>query len=264
MSRPEPVRRRNTRQTLASRTALLLAACVLAAGALGAGLWHEARNPRFAVEIVAIDGLVHSTPAQVIAAAALAPAQNAWLINRGALTRRIEALPWVGRATLSFGWPNRLTIKVTEREAAARVAISPAGGEEEPVLRYALIDDGQRVLEITSDPRVQADLPVLVVTPAPSEDPMPGSELGSSEVALALDADRRLTALGLRVSQVAIAPSTGISATADRNLRVLFGEDEDLAKKAQLFQAIVAKISTPSRIAYVDVRSVRAPTVLYR
>jgi len=264
MSRPEQVRRRSTRQALAGRTALLLATCALAAAAIGVGLWHEARNPRFAVEIVAIDGLGHTTPAQVIAAAGLPPGQNAWLIDRGALTRRIEGLPWIGRTTLGLGWPNRLTIKVTERRPVARVAITPTGGEEEPVLRYALIDDTQRVLEITSDPQVQADLPVLVVTLAPSGDLSPGSGLDSSEVALALDADRRLTQLGLKVSQVAIAPSTGISATADRNLRVLFGEDEDLAKKAQLFQAIVAKISTPSRIAYVDVRSVRAPTVLYR
>jgi cell division septal protein FtsQ len=146
----------------------------------------------------------------------------------------------------------------------ARVALAPFSGAEEPVPRYAAIDDTQRVLVISENPEFLGQLPLLVVSPPPSGDVTPGNALARREVEDALDAYRRLSVLGLQVSQVAIAPSTGISATADRNLRVLFGEDEDLAKKAQLFRAIVAKISTPSRIAYVDVRSIHAPTVLYR
>jgi len=219
MSRPEQVRRRSTRQALAGRTALLLATCALAAAAIGVGLWHEARNPRFAVEIVAIDGLGHTTPAQVIAAAGLPPGQNAWLIDRGALTRRIEGLPWIGRTTLGLGWPNRLTIKVTERRPVARVAITPTGGEEEPVLRYALIDDTQRVLEITSDPQVQADLPVLVVTLAPSGDLSPGSGLDSSEVALALDAVPEAAVTYVHDWRSALAEVTGGGAQAALLLR---------------------------------------------
>lgn len=242
--------------------ALLLAACVLAGGAAGLGLWHEASNPRFSVQIVAIEGLGHTTSDDVVNAAALSPGQNAWLINRSAIAHRIETLPWVDQAALRVSWPNHLVIWISERRPVARVALS--ADIEDPAPRYAAIDESQRVLTVSEGQSDFSYLPVLVVTPPPSADTQPGRELDRREVGQALDAYRRLSALGLSVSEVAIAPSTGISATADRNLRVLFGEDEDLAEKAQLFHSIVAKISTPSRVAYIDVRSIHAPTVLYR
>jgi cell division septal protein FtsQ len=262
MSRPEQVRRRSQQRTVNASRAILLAACLLAAGATALGLWREASNPRFAVQIVAIEGLGHTTSDDVITAAALAPGQNAWLINRTAIAQRIEALPWVDQAALRVSWPNHLVIWVTERRPVARVALWAHTAAALP--RYGVIDESQRVLEVVEGQSAFSYLPVLVVTPPPAGDAEPGRELDRREVGQALDAYRRLSALGLSVSEVAIAPSTGISATADRNLRVLFGEDEDLAEKAQLFHSIVAKISTPSRVAYIDVRSVHAPTVLYR
>jgi cell division septal protein FtsQ len=264
MSRPEPVRRQTARNGAFARRALLAVGCALALAAICFGLAREVGNPRFWVELAPIRGLVHTSSDQVVAAAALPAQQNAWLLNRAALRRRIEALPWVGRVSLRVMWPNRLQIDVVERQPVARVAIAPLGGEEEPVPHFAVIDETQRVLAVSADPTDMASLPVLVLTPPPAGEAVPGSDLNSRDAAQALAAFKRLSALGLHVSEVAIAPSTGISATADRNLRVLFGEDEDLAKKAQLFQAIVAKISTTERIAYVDVRSIRAPTVLYR
>jgi cell division septal protein FtsQ len=243
---------------------VLTSALGLALGGIGFGLVREARNPRFAVEVIAVHGLVHTTSESVLQAAAFAPNQNAWLINRMATSRRIEALPWVGKAMLHVSWPNRLTIDIAERQALARVMLPTAGDSEDPSTRYAIIDDSERVLMVSGRSGEQAALPMILVTPPPSDNIAPGDQLSSADVAQALVAYQKLRTLGLQVSEVAIAPSTGISATADRNLHVLFGEDEDLAKKAALFQAIVAKISTPERIAYIDVRSVRAPTVLYR
>ena len=194
----------------------------------------------------------------------LAANQNAWLIDRRAMSTRIERLPWVLRARLSVHWPNKLNVTIKERKPVAFVVLGAANGEE-PLPSYALIDDMQRVLQLTD--RRSADvqgLALLIVTPPPAGDVQPGSSLSNRSVAQALQALTRLRALGVQVSEIAIAPSTGISALADRNMRVLFGEEADLAKKAALFQAIVAKISEPARIAYIDVRSVRTPTVLYR
>ena len=266
MSRPRQVTRDAGRRSAAGRRAVLFTSCALASAAIAVGLWQEAKNPRFAVDIVSISGLEHTPPGQVVAAADLGNGQNAWMINRGALARRLEALPWVASVSLHVTWPNRLAIDVTERRPVAQVALAPLSGNARPPAppSYAAIDASQRVLEVTHDRHAFGSLPILAVTPPPTGNIEAGAALDRAEVGAALDAYRRLSAFGLTVSEVAIAPSTGISATADRNMRVLFGEDEDLARKAQLFQAIVAKISTPSRIAYVDVRSVRAPTVLYR
>ncbi len=263
MSRPEPLRRKTSRHATAGRRILLLTTCVVAVAALSVSLWKEAANPRFTVQIVEVSGLSHTAESDVLAAAALPANQNAWLINRRALATRIQALPWVAHAAVRLRWPNRLSIEIVERQPAALVALGQPRGESGESSSYAMIDATQHVLELETQDQRQSDLPVLVVVPPPDE-VAPGTTLNRSEVGQALDAYRRLVSLGLRISEVAIAPSTGISATADRNLRVLFGEDEDLAKKAELFQAIVAKISTPSRVAYVDVRSIRAPTVLYR
>ena len=260
MSRPEQLRRRRKGQLVVGRRATVGAVALALVVGLGVLGWREASDPRFIAQIDGVRGCDHTAVADVVSAAGLAPGQNAWLIDRRALAKRVEALPWVARVAIHVAWPNRVSIQVTERRPAALVALG-VSAREQAGPRYALIDEGQRVLELES--RVPGALPVLVIVPPPAG-ATPGSDLSRPEASLALDAYRRLSALGLQISEVAIAPSTGISATADRNLRVLFGEDEDLAKKAALFQAIVAKISTPSRVAYVDVRSIRAPTVLYR
>jgi len=119
MSRPEQIRRHTGRQSAAGRQALLLALCALAAAAIAVGLWREAANPLFAVEVVAVLGLEHTPTAEVVAAAGLPPGQNAWLIDRRKIARRIEALPWVRSAALHVGWPNKLVISVSERRPVA-------------------------------------------------------------------------------------------------------------------------------------------------
>ncbi len=263
MSRPEPVRRHIVKQAATNQRVVFLAWLLVALGVIGYGLGSEVRDPRFAAIVGPVTGLVHESETEVVNAMALAPGQNAWLINRRGAERRIEALPWVGRASIHVTWPNEVAINVIERIPVATVELS--GDRMQPLLQaFAVIDETRRVLAVTTDQDERAVLPRIVVLPPPAGAVSAGETLADADVTQALKALRELRSLGLAISAVAIAPSTGISATANRNLRVLFGDDEELAKKAQLFEAIVAKISTPERIAYVDVRSVRAPTVLYR
>jgi len=236
---------------------------VIALAAIASGLWREAHNPRFDVQLGPMNGLVHESQDDVLAAAALAPEQNAWLLDRRVVERRIEALPWVSRASLTVSWPNVVGIDVVERNPVARVELIGDSFAGAPPA-FAVIDEACRVLAVTTDPSEWASLPALVVSPPLDGAAQPGERLAQGGVPQALDALHELRGLGLAVSAVSVAPATGIGATADRNLRVLFGDDDDLARKVSLFLAIAAKISTPERIAYVDVRSVRAPTVLYR
>lgn len=262
MNRPEALRRHAAKQAAFAQRFVLGAGLFIALGAIGFGLWREARDPRFNPHLGAVRGLAHESEADVVAAMALAPDGNAWLIDRRAVRQRLEALPWVSTASVNVAWPNEVSVDLTERVPAARVELPQAQGQI-AVPAVAVIDETQRVLVVSTDPQEYAQLPRLVVDPAPRP-ASAGQTLADRDVAQALSALRELRALGLTISAVAVAPSTGISATADRNLHVLFGDDEELAAKAQLFKAIVAKISTAARIAYVDVRSVRAPTVLYR
>lgn len=261
MSRPKRQPRRTAaprrRGALAAVTALVLLA------ALAYGGSRESHDPRFNLVVGTISGLGHTTRDQVVQALALRPDQNAWLLDRRAIAARAERLPWVKTAHVRIRWPNVLQVALSERQPVASVVLSTASGEE-PLPRYALIDPNQRVLTLARVRDPQAGLPLLLITPPPNAAVQPGDALADRNVGQALEALGRLKALGLQVSEVAIAPATGISARADRDLRVLFGDDADLAKKAAVFRAIVAKISSPAHIAYIDVRSVRAPTVLYR
>lgn len=263
MSRPEAVRRPAAKAAASSRRTFLFLCLLVATASLTFAGWRSAHDPRLVAHLGAVIGTEHETSDDVIAAAAIDPQANAWLIDRRAVERRIEALPWVSVARVSVTWPNLVTISVSERTPVARVDLGGAQAEGSPPA-FALIDATSRVLAVTTDPAQNAALPQVSVNPAPSGGTEPGQTLVSSDVSHALAALRELRSLGLLVSAVSVAPSTGIGATADRNLRVLFGDDDDLARKAALFLAIAAKISTPERIAYVDVRSVRAPTVLYR
>jgi cell division protein FtsQ len=260
VSRPEPIGRHAAKAAVSERRVILLASITLATAVLAYGIVRQIHDPKFDAVITGVTGAVHESQADVVTAAGLSPTQSAWLIDRQGVRRRIETLPWVDRASLTVAWPNRVGIAITERVpvAAIQVGASDAAGS-----RYAVIDDSQRVLALTQDQSELAGLPKVVVS---SEEAglTSGQDLSDSDVTQALDAMRELRGLGLLISSISIAPSTGISATADRNVHVLFGDDADMARKVQLFEAIVAKLSTPQLVAYVDVRSVHAPTVLYR
>jgi cell division septal protein FtsQ len=260
VSRPEPLGRHAVKAAISGRRTVLLASFGLAIAVLAYGVVRQLHDPKFDAVIAGVSGAVHESQSDVVAAADLSPTQSAWLIDRQAVQRRIEALPWVDQASITVAWPNRVGIEVTERVPVAAVQVGASGA---PDFTYAIIDDSQRVLAITLDPSDLAGLPKVVVS---SEETAltAGQDLSNSDVTQALVALRELRGLGLMVSSISIAPSTGISATANRNVHVLFGDDADMARKVQLFEAIVAKLSTPQLVAYVDVRSVHAPTVLYR
>jgi cell division septal protein FtsQ len=260
MSRPKPLGRHAAKAAISGRRAVLLVSVALATAVLAYGIVRQLHDPKFDAVIAGVSGAVHQSPADIVAAAGLSPSQSAWLINRQAVQRRIEALPWIKRASLAVAWPNRVEITVTERVPVAAVQIGANGAVGSA---YAVIDDSQRVVALTLDPSELAGLPKVVVSNEEAG-PTAGQDLANSDVTEALVALRELRGLGLMVSSISIAPSTGISATADRNVHVLFGDDADMARKVQLFEAIVAKLSTPQLVAYVDVRSVHAPTVLYR
>jgi len=157
----------------------------------------------------------------------------------------------------------RLALRVILRA----VDVRRSGQEYE--LDPTLVDATGRVLDISAvgarDPRdEQADaLPLIRIDPSPGG-LTPGTPIPGDDFQQAYDALVQLRALGLRVSEVDLKPATGITVTSDGGLRAILGTEDDLAKKVTLFKAIVPKIAAPENVVYVDLRSVRAPTVLYR
>jgi len=230
--------------------------------------FREAADPRFAFEGASVSGEAHTPLADIAFADGFEKGMNVWLLDTGAAAKRIEALPWIDTAIVNRAWPNRVSVRVTERQAVVRVRL-PAVSAEEPMPAEALIDASGRVLDISGvgqgDPREEqaAALPLIRLDPAPAG-LVPGAQMPGDDYQLAYDALVQLRALGLRVSEVDLKPATGITVTSDDGLRAILGTEDDLAKKVTLFKAIVPKIAAPENVVYVDLRSVRAPTVLYR
>jgi cell division protein FtsQ len=228
---------------------------ILAAGGIGYAAVAAAADPHFALTDVGVRGAHRATANDILAAAALPAGRNIWLLNTTASRRRVEAMPWIASATIERGWPNQVAIVVTERTPAARVALAAQ--------QFVLVDADGRVLGNADDSADRA-LPVLAVRPLPPDAGTAGTLLGATTVGDALTATKALAALGVHVTEIQTEPVMGISAFTDANLRVVFGDLDDLARKVALYDAIRKRITQPDAIEYVDVRSPAAPTVQYR
>jgi cell division protein FtsQ len=102
---------------------VLLPALVSGAVLALALLLGHAATPWFnlPVEALRVDGqLDHLQPAQVAAAAGIAPGSLLFDVDLEAVRGRVEALPWVARARVARVWPHRLALRVWEREPVAR------------------------------------------------------------------------------------------------------------------------------------------------
>jgi cell division protein FtsQ len=257
-ARLQPRAAGGSRRRIAFTIALLLALGGSAYAAI-----EESGDPRFALSGLVISGQRH-VPASVVAAAASLPVgENIWLLDMASARRRVEALPWVATAEISRAWPDRVTIRIRERAPAIEVVLPDGGSAEEPLPQAALVDASMHVLAVGPPDPEYAGLPAVKILSAP-EPLRPGQDVAGSDVERAYDAFVQLRALGLRVSKVDITAATGITVTCADGVRVILGSDDDIAEKVSLYDAIAPKISAPRDVVYVDLRSVRAPTVLYR
>jgi hypothetical protein len=256
------VRRRGARTAVLRLLAVLAAAACL--GAAGYAGVRASQDPRLALGSVAVNGCSRSAPADVLAAAAFQTGTNVWLLDVGAAVQRIDALPWTKSASIRRRWPNRVSVSVVERRPEARLDLPAVGGGEEPSPQRALIDDDLHVLAVgPDDPRDRA-LPEIKTITFDPDAARPGADLSATDAAVALAAIRILESAGLPVLSVDIGAATGIGVETADHLRVLFGKPDGLAEKVALYRSIVAKIARPRDVVYVDLRSARAPTVLFK
>ena len=237
----------------------MIALLIVAAG-LSYGGVAFAGDPRFALDAMTVSGAQRVSQQSIIAAAALPRGSNIWLIDTREAAQRIEAMPWVASAGISRAWPNRLTITVVERSPVVRLASLAA----QPPNTYALVGADGHVLEVGQTSGADSLLPVLYVEPFPAVEIQPGASLAASAVGDALSVQRSLNALGIQMTEMRVAPITGISVVTTARLHVMFGAPDDLERKVALYDAIAKRIAHPDAVAYIDLRSPSAPTVQYR
>ena len=263
MGAPSANRKRRGTKAAILRFCLAVVVLVALGGAAYAGV-RASQDPRFALGDVSVRGCSRSSPVDVLAAAALPRGSNIWLLDTAGAAKRIEALPWTNTARVTRAWPNSVSVTLIERRPAARLALPVSSTGEEPGPARALVDAQMHVLAVGPDDPRDVGLPVLTVTGLPLSAVAPGADLSNTDAAVAFAAYRTLQAAGLHVQSVDIGIATGIGVVTADNLRVLFGPPDGLAQKVALYRNIVVKIAAPKNVAYIDLRSARAPTVLFR
>ncbi len=226
---------------------------VVAALLVWAGAWL-AHASWFRVARVAIDVPAASPVSreQVSAAAAIAADANLWLLDPGGIARRIEAIPYVDRATIrrsQFPRP-AIEIAIAVRRPSACVR---AGGHD------VTIDDTARVLQAGCAAPM---LPWIDAGEAPV--PVPGGTIRDAAIAGLLADAKVLADANLDVRRLGRDRFGGLEAVDVTGVTLEFGDDADLAREAALVRPVRNGIGTKRPIRAIDLRAPGTPTVVFR
>ena len=213
-----------------------------------------ARSPWFTVTRVGVDVPLGSpvSRADVRRAAAIPFGTNVWLLSTRALARRIEAIPYVDRATVRRGqFPQPFVeLAVTVRRPTA--CLRAAG-------REVTIDASSRVLQ----PGCAA--PALArIDAGRAKLPGPGGTLSDPDVARLLADATVLAGANLAVRSLGRDRWGGLVAVDATGVTLRFGEDGDLAKKAALVEPVRAGIGKKRPVKAIDLRAPGTPIVEFR
>jgi cell division protein FtsQ len=221
---------------------------VLVAG--GLGLLHTGF---FSAKTVTVTGShPHASTATIVSAAGLAGHPPLISVSPGAVTARVERLPWIATARVSRNWPDHITIAVTERVAVA----SFAG----PGTSWSELDRTGRTVQVDAA-RVPTLVDVAVRDAKGGVPPAPLGSVANSAALPALEVARTLpAAFSAQVTQVIGNPDGTVDLALNSGLTVLLGTDKDLHTKYLAVAAIIA--GAPLHGAKtIDVTVPKSPTV---
>lgn len=227
---------------------------LLLAGGLGWGGALLAGAPNFRVARVGIDVPIDSPVSRerVGNAAAIARGSNVWLIDTRAVERRIEAIPYVDRASIHRGqFPQPFVeVAITVRRPSACVH----SGD-----RQVTIDAVSRVLQTGC---ARAD--VARIDAGRARIPLPGGTLADPGLTKLLADVKVLADANLGIRRVGRDRWGGLEAVDVTGVTLRFGDDGDLRQKAGLIQPVRAGIGASRPIRAIDVRAPGTPVVEFR
>jgi cell division septal protein FtsQ len=244
--------RRRSRPTFRARLRTYWLLGLVIAGLVAWAGVSVARLPVFHLKSLAVTGLSRVSRADVVARAAIDPNADVWLLNRTAIRRRLEAIPYVDTARVHVRPPADVWIELSERVPEACVRDGTG-------VRVT-IDAARRVLE----PGCNGALPVYALRGR--IDATPGGFLHDDELeALQSDA-RALAGRGDRYLEFDHDTFGQLEATLAGGIRVRFGDDDDdLAGKQRLIGPILAQLGPRAvSVSAVDLRAPATPVVEYR
>jgi cell division protein FtsQ len=247
-----PPRRRKA--SLAARIKPFWIFLLLLVGLIGWGGAWLAQSPWFRVTRIGVDVPLASPVSAyaVRAAAGISRDTNVWLIDTRAAARRIEAIPYVATATIHRGqFPKpfvELTVTVRRPSACVR-----GGG------RDVTIDATARVLQpgcpTAALPQIDAGTAAV---------PAPGGTIADPEVSRLLADAKILADANLAVHRLGRDRWGGLEAVDVTGVRIEFGTDGDLAKKAALVEPVRRGMGAKRAVRAIDLRAPGTPIVQFR
>jgi|GEM_PF-680170 len=226
---------------------------ILLVGLIGWGGAWLAQAPWFRVTHVGIDVPLASPVSRdaVRTAAGISRDTNVWLIDTRAVARRIEAIPYVDRATIRRGqFPKPVVeLAITVRRPSA--CIHGGAGD-------VTIDGAARVLQAGCAaavlPRIDAGKAVV---------PTPGGTVADPDVGRLLADGKTLADANLAVRRLGRDRWGGLEAVDVTGVLIEFGADDDLGKKAALVAPVRKGVANRS-VRAIDLRAPGTPIVVFR
>jgi cell division protein FtsQ len=210
----------STRRVPTTRGRILAATAT--AFVLAAALFALSRSPVFAVRHVDVRGAHHRSVAQILARAGVPAGANLLWLDTAAIARRLEADPWVARASVRRSLPRSLSVEVTERSP---IAVLEGPG---PTLLAA---DGTGLGPAPADER----LPIVTLPPAaPATVGVPGEGAGVRALAALAGGVRH------RVREVHVAVGGTVTLVLRGGSTVELGRPVDLVEKARALRRLLA------------------------
>jgi cell division protein FtsQ len=245
---PRVAKRRQavTRERGRRRLRVLIALAVVL-GVVG-GIAALVSSPLLDVDRVEVIGAKETSVAAVLHVTGLSERGHAMIaVDRFALARRVERLPWVASAEVTRKWPNVVRVRLAERTAIGAIAV-PGG--------VALLDTNGRVLATATTPPAGA---VSIL----ASDTIPGpGNTAPAPVRAALSILHALSAT-LAGQVQSIHRLDGAPATYELGIAggilIRLGEADRIPEKLTAAEAVLSKQHTPGVV--IDVRVPRSPTV---
>ncbi len=207
--------------------------------------------PLFQPRVIRATGTNVVSPADVIARAAIDRRQNMWLQNSAAIEKRVEAIPYVGAVHVERSWPNVETLAIVERTPYAIVTSAK---------ETYLVDRALRVLSIGRGAAKLPELRATISTPLDA-----GAFLADPGLAALRDDNEALLGAHLVARSLAHDKYGDLVVVLGNGIRVLFGDESDLAKKIPLVDPILTQVGKAGRpIATIDLRALGTPVVVYK
>lgn len=229
------------------RGLIALVVLALAGGAAFLALW-----PGFVPKHLVVSGNEIVSRGEIVAAAGVSDKINMWLQNPGAIAARIERIPYIATAHVHRIPPTTMSLAVSERKPFAVVHSGSA---------VVLVDHDLRVLQPAQD-----DPPALPQFVIKSGAALEAGSFLTDPASLAMRDDYdAMIAAHVVPTELSFDRFGGLVADVRGGVRILLGDDNDLAKKLALVDPILAQVVRKERrVAAVDLRAPNTPVVVYK